>query len=237
MPAGYYTWRCRRCCAPNARLLSPARRAELDRFGAACRDAPEFAGMVQTCSITCCRARRRGRRAAAEPGRAARATTASTACSTSRSRPTCDAGRIGLAQNRLPVTSTHRGCRARTTCSMPRRLPRCYRRAGMEALADGRSGGGHAGGRRRQPLDQGRGRGQGAQPVLQARRAAPQLPRGASGEEPARRPRSAARCCRTSSPPATSPTTPSSSYLRARGQLRLPRAAAALARRAASGCA
>ena len=31
----------------DPRLLSPARRAELDRFSAACRDAAEFAGMVQ----------------------------------------------------------------------------------------------------------------------------------------------------------------------------------------------
>ena len=48
-----------------------------------------------------------GRAASADgrPWRRCWTSTASTACSTSRSAPTCAAGRIGLAQNRLPASS------------------------------------------------------------------------------------------------------------------------------------
>ena len=52
-----------------------------------------------------------------------------------------------------------------------------------------RAGGrGHAGGGRRQPLDAGRGRGQGAASVRQAGRQAPHVRRDAPGEEPPHRP-------------------------------------------------
>ena len=47
MPAEYYTLAVPPLVRTEARLLSPARRAELDRFAAACRSQPEFAGMVQ----------------------------------------------------------------------------------------------------------------------------------------------------------------------------------------------
>src|SRR5687767_13215457 len=48
MPAGYYGLVVPALLRRDARDLSAARRAELDRFGVACRTRPELAGMVQT---------------------------------------------------------------------------------------------------------------------------------------------------------------------------------------------
>ena len=48
LPAGYYARVVPGLLRTDPRALSPLRRAELDRFGAACRTNPELAGMVQT---------------------------------------------------------------------------------------------------------------------------------------------------------------------------------------------
>jgi hypothetical protein len=48
MPAGYYTLVVPGLLRRDVRELSAARRAELDRFGAACRTDPDLSGMVQT---------------------------------------------------------------------------------------------------------------------------------------------------------------------------------------------
>ena len=47
MPAGYYALTVPPLLRMEARLLSPARRTELERFTAACQTVPEFQGMVQ----------------------------------------------------------------------------------------------------------------------------------------------------------------------------------------------
>ncbi len=48
MPASYYAITVPRLLRADLRTLSPLRRAELDKFGAACRSKPELRGMVQT---------------------------------------------------------------------------------------------------------------------------------------------------------------------------------------------
>ena len=48
MPAGYYALTVPRLLRQELRTLSPLRRAELDKFAAACRNKPELCGMVQT---------------------------------------------------------------------------------------------------------------------------------------------------------------------------------------------
>jgi hypothetical protein len=48
MPAGYYSLTVPRLLRQELRTLSPLRRAELDKFAAACRNKPELRGMVQT---------------------------------------------------------------------------------------------------------------------------------------------------------------------------------------------
>ena len=47
LPAEYYTLAVPPLLRADSLLLSPGRRAELDRFSAACRVTPEFSGMVQ----------------------------------------------------------------------------------------------------------------------------------------------------------------------------------------------
>ena len=48
MPSGYYTLMVPALLRQDRHALSPLRRAELDKFGAACRTRPELRGMVQT---------------------------------------------------------------------------------------------------------------------------------------------------------------------------------------------
>ena len=48
MPQGYYVLTVPALLRRELRALSPLRRAELDKFGAACRTRPELGGMVQT---------------------------------------------------------------------------------------------------------------------------------------------------------------------------------------------
>jgi hypothetical protein len=48
MPPGYYTLVVPDLLRQDRYALSPARRSELDRFGAACRTEPDLSGMVQT---------------------------------------------------------------------------------------------------------------------------------------------------------------------------------------------
>ena len=48
MPPGYYTLIVPALLRQDRHSLSPLRRAELDKFGAACRTRPELRGMVQT---------------------------------------------------------------------------------------------------------------------------------------------------------------------------------------------
>jgi hypothetical protein len=48
MPAGYYTLMVPPLLRQDRHALSALRRAELDRFGAACRTQPELRGVVQT---------------------------------------------------------------------------------------------------------------------------------------------------------------------------------------------
>ncbi|HUR59984.1 MAG TPA: hypothetical protein VM029_19840, partial [Opitutaceae bacterium] len=48
MPGAYYSLTVPRLLRQELRTLSPLRRAELDKFGAACRNKPELRGMVQS---------------------------------------------------------------------------------------------------------------------------------------------------------------------------------------------
>jgi hypothetical protein len=48
LPSGYYALTVPALLRQDRHALPPARRAELDKFGAACRDRPELGGMVQT---------------------------------------------------------------------------------------------------------------------------------------------------------------------------------------------
>jgi hypothetical protein len=119
MPSGYYADMAPRCCAPTARAVALSVRDEnWTSFGAACRNRPELRGMVETLFERCSRGRT-GSPAGRAPGIALLQGMASTAASTSQIRADLRSGRIGLAQNRLAASTTHRGRRGRRTSWTP----------------------------------------------------------------------------------------------------------------------
>jgi hypothetical protein len=105
LPAGYYHLLVPGLIRIEPRLLVPSRRAELDRFGAACRTAPELAGSMQSLFD-------RLLPQAAEQ-KASQSRSLETllqefgfdAVQHEQIRTDLRSGRIGLAQNRLPVST------------------------------------------------------------------------------------------------------------------------------------
>ena len=131
MPAGYYTLAVPPLLRTEARNLSPARRAELERFTAACRGEGEFSGMVHNLFDHLLP---RGQEQ--EMGRAQSLDSLLEAYGFDRVQheqiqADLRAGRIGLAQNRLPVAS-------RIEDAEPDALDERHRDTGMQALAEGR---------------------------------------------------------------------------------------------------
>jgi hypothetical protein len=104
MPAGYYTLILPGLLRYEQRALSSSRRAELDAFGEACRTAPALAGMVQTLFdrlLPQSDSRAGGRQSLAELLDA----NGFDRVQHEQIRADLRSGRIGLAQNRLPVRS------------------------------------------------------------------------------------------------------------------------------------
>lgn len=104
MPAGYYTLTVPRLLRVEQRQLSAFRRAELDRFGAACRTEPALRGMVQTLFDHILP---QGEQVADESQslEALLNTYGFDRVQHEQIRADLRSGRIGLAQNRLPVSS------------------------------------------------------------------------------------------------------------------------------------
>ncbi|MCX6927873.1 MAG: UTP--glucose-1-phosphate uridylyltransferase, partial [Verrucomicrobia bacterium] len=104
MPPGYYTLTAPALLRQDRHSLSPLRRAELDKFGAACRNRPELRGVVQTLFDVML-----------PRGKAESATDQSLAVLLEKHgfdrfqheqvRTDLKEGRIGLAQNRLPPSA------------------------------------------------------------------------------------------------------------------------------------
>ena len=191
--AGYYTLTVPALLRAESRLLSPRapRRARpvQRRLPHASRVRRAW---CSTCS-TAAAARRRTKQAArGEPGRICWSATASTACSTSRFRPTArgpDRAGAEPAAGHQPIEDS-----AAATCSMRAAMRRSVSASwASEALAAGAVAVVSLAGGIGTPLDQGRGRGEGAQSVLQARRQASQLHRDAPRQEPAHGPRGCGR--------------------------------------------
>jgi hypothetical protein len=131
MPAGYYTLAVPPLLRMEARNLSPARRAELERFTAACRQEDGFAGMVHNLFDHLLP---RGQEQ--ESGRAQSLESLLEAYGFDRVQheqiqADLRGGRIGLAQNRLPVAS-------RMEDATPDALDTRHRATGIQALAEGR---------------------------------------------------------------------------------------------------
>ena len=137
LPAEYYTLSVPPLVRTEARLLSPARRAELDRFAAACRDRSEFSGMVQQMFDHLLP------RSAEQQSGGGRSLAALLeeygfdATQHQQIQADLRSGRIGLAQNRLPANTEITDVRAGDVLDAVAGLSARYREIGVEALARG----------------------------------------------------------------------------------------------------
>ncbi|MGB8367922.1 MAG: UTP--glucose-1-phosphate uridylyltransferase [Limisphaerales bacterium] len=136
LPMGYYALIMPPLLRQDARALPPLHRAEMDKFAAACRSKPELRGMVQTLfdrllprlktddnsdeSLPALLERYGFDRVQHEQVRA-----------------DLKSGRIGLAQNRLPVSTQIQDVAEGDVFDATRELPKKYLEAGMAALAAG----------------------------------------------------------------------------------------------------
>jgi hypothetical protein len=136
LPPGYYALIMPPLLRQDARALPPLHRAEMDKFAAACRSKPELRGMVQTLfdrllprlktddtsdeSLPALLERYGFDRAQHEQVRA-----------------DLKSGRIGLAQNRLSVSTQIQDVTEGDVFDATRELPKKYLEAGMAALAAG----------------------------------------------------------------------------------------------------
>jgi UTP--glucose-1-phosphate uridylyltransferase len=137
MPPGYYTLAVPALLRTQTRLLSSARRSELDHFAAACRIAPELSGMVQNLFDHMLPR-------ATEEGANVSASLAALLDRHGFDQPQHEriqadlrSGRIGLAHNRLPATSRIEDVTPDDITDSTSGLPAHYRETGMHALADG----------------------------------------------------------------------------------------------------
>ena len=136
MPPGYYTLFIPGLLRKETRQLSSARRAELDRFGQACRSEPQLAGMVQSLFD------RLLPRAEKEEGPGQDLSTLLNRYGFDRLqheqiRSDLRTGRIGLAQNRLPVNSQIEDVKPADVTDATAGLSPALRALGLDALAAG----------------------------------------------------------------------------------------------------
>jgi len=137
MPPGYYTLRGPALLRREARELSLGQRRELEVFAAAARSRPEWSGMAYALFERLL------------PGTESAAATSRQALEElldangfdrlqhEKIRADLRSGRIGLAQNRLPITTTIEDVREGDVTDARRGLPRALARLGEEALASG----------------------------------------------------------------------------------------------------
>lgn len=186
MPPGYYMLTAPALIRYEQRSLSPFRRAEMEAFGAAARTQPKLAGMIQALFDQLLPPREQSD----DPRQSLTALLEANGFDRiqhEQIRADLRSGRIGLAQNRLPVRTVIEDVTAddvSDVAHLSEQERTRLRKMGLEALRRGCCCGGYPGGWGRQPLDQGRRRGEGAQPFRTHRRQTPQLYRSASGQEP-----------------------------------------------------
>ena len=111
MPPGYYALTVPSLLRQEMRSLSPLRRAELDRFGAACRTKPELRGMVQTL-FDALLPRGKDESANGQTLAALLDRNGFDRAQHEQIRADLKDGRIGLAQNRLPASAVIEDVRA-----------------------------------------------------------------------------------------------------------------------------
>ena len=134
LPAGYYAMVLPGLLRADTRELPPSKRAELDRFGAACRQKPELSGMVQTLFDRLFPATHSGNEA--HSLRTLLAENGFDPEQHEQIRSDLKTGRIGLAQNRLPSSSQITDVDESDTVNSASAIKDDYDR-GLEALSRG----------------------------------------------------------------------------------------------------
>ncbi|MBI3957670.1 MAG: UTP--glucose-1-phosphate uridylyltransferase [Chloroflexi bacterium] len=136
MPASYYTLTVPDLLRQEQRALSPSRRAELDRFGAACRTDPALSGTVQALFD-----RLLPQAEQSAPGSQSLdellAANGFDRAQHEQIRAELHSGRIGLAQNRLPSRARIEDAQPGDVIDATGGLPEELRRMGLDALARG----------------------------------------------------------------------------------------------------
>ena len=136
MPGGYYGLIVPSLLRADVRQLSPARRAELDRFGAACRFKPELRGMVQTLFDRLFPPLREK----TDPASSLEPLLIENGFDRDQHeqiRSDLRSGRIGLAQNRLPASAQITDVTPEDVLDATGEPDAGWREAGMDALQHG----------------------------------------------------------------------------------------------------
>ncbi|GAB4110019.1 MAG: UTP--glucose-1-phosphate uridylyltransferase [Roseiflexaceae bacterium] len=136
LPPGYYALIAPAMLRADPRQLQPSRRAELDRFGAACRTRPDFAGMVQTIFDRLLPRTRRNE-ASEQSLESLLAEQGFDRVQHEQIRADLRRGRIGLAQNRLAASADIRDVEPGDVADATNGLPADLRLLGEQALARG----------------------------------------------------------------------------------------------------
>lgn len=135
MPKGYYTLMIPGLLKIDSRLLTKTQRSELDRFSEACNNNPDLAGMVQNLFD-----RLLPRVAQDEKNQLSLDELLNQygfdPVQHERIRADLRSGRIGLAQNRLPVTSKIVDVHADDVFDASQKLPAKFYKLGLNALAE-----------------------------------------------------------------------------------------------------
>ena len=188
MPAGYYAMVVPDLVRLDRRRLPASRRAELNLFASAARTAPELGGMVQTLFDRLLPTPTRGQEGGtAHSLDALLAAHGFDSIQHEQIRADLRAGRLGLAQNRLPANTDIRDVSPEDVFDASGSLEALssYRQAGLDALGARRGCGCEPCGRRRDSVDTGGRGGEGVAPVLPAGWKASFVYRGAPREKPA----------------------------------------------------
>ena len=139
LPGGYYALQVPQLLRTDPRKLAPARRAELDLFGAACRTHPELGGMVQTLFDQLFPRPKTG---SARSGSLSELLEANGFDREQHEQIRADlkSGRTGLSQNRLPASTTLEDVRPEDVFDATGGLDETFRQTGLAALAAGEVG-------------------------------------------------------------------------------------------------
>jgi hypothetical protein len=137
LPPSYYTLVVPALLRQEARMLPAAKRTELARLSAASRTDPRFAGIVSSLFDRVMPRAEEGRENGGKSLDALLAEYGFDRLQHEQIRADLRAGRIGLAQNRLPVSSRIEDAGSDAVADATAGLPDSLRKTGAAALADG----------------------------------------------------------------------------------------------------